>query len=223
MTIHRGALAGALAALLLVAGCGASASKAPATAPAGSSTPAAASQEPAVSQEPEASQEPTETAQPTEGAEASFTTGAAGDLEAKLPSEVNGVTFAKTSFDGNSFPAGAPIGDTQMEQLLKDTGKSVSDVRVAIATPTDTAAATAGNVVMAIQIKGADSAKLEKWATGQLGDTSAGKTTVGGKSVYGSAVPGVGGAYFYVKDDAVYYIIAFGKENLAEAILQQLP
>jgi len=217
MTIHRGALVGALAALLLVAACGASASKAPETAPGASSTPAAGSQEPA------ASQEPTETAQPTEGAEASFTTGAAGDLEAKLPSEVNGVTFAKTSFDGNSFPAGAPIGDTQMEQLLKDTGKSVSDVRVAIATPTDTAAATAGNVVMAIQIKGADSAKLEKWAVGQLGAGSAGKSTVGGKSVYGSSVPGMGGAYFYVKDDAVYYIIAFGKENLAEGILQQLP
>ncbi len=97
-----------------------------------------------------------------------------------------------------------------MEQLLKDSGKSLQDVRVAIATPADASAATAGNMVMALQIKGADSARLEAWATNQLGDSSATKTTVGGKDVYGSVVEGVGGAYFYVKDDVIYYVLAFG-------------
>ena len=204
MTIDRRALAGALAALLLVAACGGSASQAPTTVPGATAAPGAT----ATPAGP--SQEPTETAQPTEGAEASFVPGAAGDLEANLPDEVNGVKFTKTSFDGNSFPAGVPIGDTEMEQLLKDSGKSLQDVRVAIATPADASAATAGNMVMALQIKGADSARLEAWATNQLGDSSATKTTVGGKDVYGSVVEGVGGAYFYVKDDVIYYVLAFG-------------
>lgn len=217
VTIDRRALAGVLAALLLVAACGGSASQAPTAAPGATGTPAAEATP------GEGSQEPTDTAEPTEGPDASFVTGAAGDLEAKLPDEVNGVKFAKTSFDGNSFPVGVPIGDTEMEQLLKDSGKSLKDVRVALATPADTSAATAGNMVMALQIQGADSGKLEEWATGQLGDSSATKSTVGGKEVYGSSAPGVGGAYFYVKDDVIYYVIAFGADNLAEGILQQLP
>jgi hypothetical protein len=216
MTIDRRALVGVLATLLVVAACGGSASSTPST----SATPAAS--QPAASQ-PAASQAAEATPDASEGPDASFAPGAAADLEAKLPSEVNGVKFTKTSFDGSSLPATVPIGDAEMEQLLKDTGKSVSDVRVAIATPTDTSAATAGNVVMAIQIQGADSAKLEAWAKGQLGDESATKTTVGGKEVYGSTAPGVGGAYFYVKDDAVYYILSFGTETIAEGILQQLP
>jgi hypothetical protein len=216
MTIDRRALAGALATLLLVAACGGSSSPAPSSAPGASATPAA-------SQEPAASEAAQETPSASEGPDISLAPGAAGDLEAKLPSEVNGVRFTKTSFDGNSFPAGVPIGDTEMEQLLKDSGKSLQDVRVAIATPADTAAATAGNVVMALQIKGVDSATLESWATGQLGDSSATKTTVGGKQVYGSSAAGVGGAYFYVKDDVLYYVISFGTSNLAEGIFQQLP
>jgi hypothetical protein len=179
---------------------------------------------PAASEEPGASQEPADTAEPTQqGSEPSLVPGAAGDLEARLPDEVSGVKFVRTSFDGNSFPVGVPIGDADLEKLLGDNGKSLRDVRVALATPAETAGATAGNMVMAIQVQGADSAKLEAWATGQLGDDSATKTTVGGKEVYGSAAPGIGGAYFYVKDDVIYYVIAFGADNLAEEILQQLP
>jgi hypothetical protein len=217
MTIDRRALAGALATLLLVAACGGTASQAPSSSPGASATPAAASQQPA------ASQEPTETPEATEGPDVSLAPGAAADLEARLPSEVKGVKFTKASFDANSFPAGVPIGDAEMEQLLKDTGKSVRDVRVAVATPEDASAATAGNMVMALQIKGADSGKLESWAAGQLGDDSAAKTTVGGKQVYGSTTPGMGGAYFYVKDDVVYYILAFGTDSLAEEIVAALP
>ncbi len=216
-TIDRRALAGALATLLLVAACGGSSSAAPSSAPGATATPAAEST-PAGE-----SQQPTDTAEPTEGPEASFVAGAAGDLEAKLPDEVNGVKFTKTSFDGNSFPVGVPIGDSDLEKLLTDNGKSLSDVRVALATPADASAGTAGNMVMAVQVQGADSGKLEAWATGQLGDGSATKSTVGGKEVFGSSAPGVGGAYFYVKDDVIYYVIAFGADNLAEEILQQLP
>ena len=75
---------------------------------------------------------------------------------------------------------------------------------------------------MAIQVQGVDAAKLESWAATQLGDAGA-KTTVGGKSVYGGGAAGLGGAYFYVKDDVVYYVISLGANSMAEGILQQLP
>jgi hypothetical protein len=216
MTIDRRALAGALAALLLVAACGGSASQAPSAAP--QETPSPAAETPTPADTPAA-----ETAAPSQGVVPSLEPGAVADLEAKLPSTVGGVTFDKSSFDGNSIPAGVPIGDSDLEKLLADNGKSLKDVRVALATPADASGADAGNLVMAIQIQGLDAAKLLAWATSSIGDTSATKQTVGGKEVYGSGAPGVGGAYFYVKDDVVYYVVSFGATNLAEGILQQLP
>jgi hypothetical protein len=218
MTIDRRALGGALATLLLLAACGGSASPTPSSAAGASSNPAAsqpAASQPAESQAAEATPEAT-------GPDVSLVPGAAGDLEAKLPSEVNGIKFVKTSFDGNSFPAGVPVGDTQMEQFLKDNGKTLQDVRVAMATPQDTSSTAASSVVMAIQVKGVDSGKLQSWATSQLGDSSATKQNVGGKDVYGASTAGMG-AYFYVKDDVVYYVLSFGGTDLASGILQQLP
>ena len=217
MRMDRTALAGAVAALLLVAACGGSASSAPTTGPGASSTPAAAE-----SQSPAETQEPVGTSEPTQGGlEPSLIPGAAGDLEARLPSEVNGVKFQKVSFDGASIPGGIPIGDgnDDLTKFLADNGKSLSDVKVAMATPLD--AAASGSLVMAIQVKGAPSDKLLAWAT--KGTDSAEKTTIGGKEVYGAAAGGFG-AYFYVKDDVVYYILSMdGDAKLAEGILKQLP
>jgi hypothetical protein len=220
MTVDRRVLAGALASLLLVAACGGSATQAP-----GASQASGATQSPEASQAPADTPAAVESQAPnaTNGPDVSLAPGAAADLEAKLPSEVNGVTFTKTSFDGNSIPAGVPIGDTGMEKFLKDNGKGLQDVRLAIATPAG-AAASAGTLVMALQIKGVDSGKLETWAIGQLGDTGATKQNVGGKNVYGQVVPGAGGSYFYVKDDAIYYVVSMGgPAGLAEAIISKLP
>ena len=223
MTVDRRALAGAFAALLLVAACGGSATPAPAA-----SEAAGATQAPAATQATEAPAETpaaVETQAPDDasGPDVSFVPGMAADLEAKLPSEVNGTAFTRTSFDGNTLPPGIPIGDSEMETFLKDNGKGLGDVRVAVATPAGTAATAAGTMIMAIQIKGVDSGKLSEWAIGQFGD-GANKQSVGGKDVYGQVVPGAGGAYFYVKDDAVYYVVSFGGEaGLAEAILSKLP
>jgi hypothetical protein len=216
MTVDRRALAAALATLLLVAACGGSATQAP-----GATQAAGATQEPGVTQAPGATQEPTETQQPTEGPDVSLAPGAAGDLEAKLPSEVNGVKFERTSFDGGTVPGGIPIGegDEDFAKFLADTGKSLSDVRIAIASPTDPEAA--GSIVMAIQVKGAPSDKLLKWVTQDSTDME--KTTVGGKEVYGAASGGFG-AYFYVKDDIVFYVLSMGGDaSLAEGIFRQLP
>jgi len=212
MTVDRRALAGALAALLLVAACGGSATQAPGATPA-----------PGATQAPAATQAPTETQQPTEtqGPDVSLTPGGAPDLEGKLPTEVNGVKFERTSFDGRSFPGGLPIGegDEDFAKFLADNGKSLSDVRIAIASPTDPQAA--GSLVMAIQVKGAPSDKLLAWVTKDATDME--KTTVGGKQVYGAATGGFG-AFFYVKDDIVFYVLSMGGDpSLAEGIFKQLP
>ena len=216
MIIDRKAMAGALAAALLLAACGGSASPSPS---AGGSAPAEATATPAVTAEPTA--EGVATPEPDSSFEASFAPGAASDLEALLPTDVNGVAFTRTSFDGQSIPGGVPIGDTELEKLLSDTGKSLSDVRVALASTTDTAAA--GSLVMAIQIRGIDPGKLQEWALGTFGDTDASKTTIAGKVVYGAAAAGYG-AYLYPKGDVIFYVVTIGADaNLAEAVIAKLP
>jgi hypothetical protein len=212
MTIDRRALAGALAALLLVAACGGSATQAP-----------GATQAPAATQEPSATQEPTETQAPTgtQVPDVSLAPGAAGDLEAMLPSEVNGVKFQKGSFDGSTVPGGIPIGerDEDFAKFLADNGKTLNDVKIAIASPVDSAAG--GSLVMAIQVEGVSSEKMLAWAAAASSDME--KTTVGGKEVYGAGAAGFG-AYIYAKDDVVFYVLSMGGDaSLAEGIFQQLP
>lgn len=217
MTVDRRALAGALAALILVAACGGSATQSP-----GATQAPSATQAPAATQAPTDTQAPNATETPGSSFEASFVPGAAGDLEALLPSDVNGVKFTKTSFTGESIPAGVPIGDSDLEKLLADNGKSLRDVRVAMASAADTTGGSAGSLVMAIQIKGIDSGKLSAWALTSFGNSTGQKTTLGGKEVYGTSTPGMA-AYLYVKNDIVFYIVAIGTTNLAEGILSQLP
>ena len=216
MRIDRRVLGGTLATALLVAACGGSASPAPSAAASAAASPApsaaaSAASTPAASQPaPGASQEPTQTQAP----------GAAGDLAAKLPSQVNGVTFTKASFDGGVIPGGIPIGtgDEDLGKFLADNGKSLSDVQIAMATATGSAS---GNMVMAIQVKGVPSDKLLAWT--MKGSSDMPKTNVGGKDVFGAAAGGFG-VYFYVKDDVVYYVLAMGGDaTMAEGILKQLP
>jgi len=214
MTIDRRALAAALATLVLVAACGGSATQAP-----GATQTPGATQEPGATQAPGATQEPTDTQEPTEGPDVSLLPGGAPDLEAKLPTEVNGVKFERTSFDGQNFPGGLPIGDSDMEKFLAANGKTVNDVKVAIATAAETD--SAGTFVMAIQIKGVPSDKMLAWAADTMGQDTT-KTTVGGKEVYGGGAAGMA-AYLYVKDDIVFYIFALGTANLAEGLIQKLP
>lgn len=214
MTIDRRTLAGALATLLLVAACGGSASQAPTAEPGATAAPTAPPA--AETQEPTAeTPEPQETEGPT------LQPGAAGDLEAMLPSEVNGVTFEKGSFDGSTVPGGIPLGEGEDDfaTFLSDNGKSLTDVRVAIASPTESDAA--GSLVMAIQVEGVSSDKLLAFATADM--TDAEKTTIGGKEAYGSGMAGFG-AYVYVKDDVVFYVLSMGGDaSLAEGIFEQLP
>lgn len=208
MTVDRRALTGALAALLLVAACGGSATQEP-----------GAAQEPGATQEPSTTQEPVATEEPTSVPDGSLVSGSAPDLEAMLPAEVGGVKFERTSFDGQSFPGGLPIADTDMEGLLSENGKTVRDVRVAIATASE--GDNAGSFVMAFQVRGVPSDRMLAWAADTMG-TGTDRTSVGGKDVYGGGAPGMA-AYVYVKDDIVFYVFAFGVADIAESLLQQLP
>ncbi len=212
MTFDRRVLASSLALLLVAAACG------------GSATPAA-SPDPGETATPVASQEPQETAASQETAappatDDPFVPGAAGDLEAMLPSEVDGVRFERGSFNGASIPGGIPLGDGEDDfaTFLADNGKTLSDVKIAIATPVDTEAG--GSLVMAIQVSGVPADKIAGFA--ESGMDGAEKTTIGGKEVYGSGMAGFG-AYIYMKDDVVFYILAMGGADLAAGIISQLP
>jgi hypothetical protein len=206
MPLDRRTLAASLTLGLLAAACGGAAS--PTTAP-GSTAPASrapASQEPA----------PTDDGS---GPAASFVPGSASELEAMLPSNVNGVTFAKTSFGGGTLPATIPVGSDELGTFLQDNGKTLADVSLAMATPTDPS--KAGTFVMAFQVKGADGTKLAQALAG-TSSSDLQQATVSGKQVQQSGAVGMG-LTLYVKGDVVFYILAVGDASLTEGIVAALP
>lgn len=221
MTIHRSLLAGSLGLALLLAACGGStATQAPAASPTSPAVqPTAAAPSEAAGESAEPTEEPTEQATDDNGTEPSFVPGAAGDLEAMLPSEVNGVKFLKTSFDGSSLGvAGMGVNAGDLDPLLKKYGKTVNDVRVAIASPADTASGVTA-MVLALQVKGVPANELIK-ATGQ--DTaSLTKQNIGGKDVL-SAGAGAFNIAIYTKDDVVFEVL-LGDAAMTEAIVKALP
>ncbi len=210
MPLDRRALAASLALALLAAACGSSATSAP-----GAST-AGATQAPAASQAAGATDQPSAT---DNGPAVSLTPGSAPELEAMLPSSVNGVTFTKTSFSGATFPVGIPVNSGDLGTFLQANGKTLADVNIAMATPTDTS--KAGTFLMAFQVKGVDGTKLAEAIAGtSSSDLKA--ATVGGKQVLQAGAAGMG-LVLYIKGDVVFYILAFGDASLTEGILTALP
>src|SRR5450759_3677231 len=151
MTIDRRVLGGALATALLLAACGGSASPAPSAAASAASVPAASQPAASAASVPAASDQPSATDNGS-APNVSLSPGSAPELEAMLPSTVNGVAFARTSFGGAAMPAGMPIGSGDLATFLQQNGKTLADVNIAMATPTDTA--KAATFVMAFQVKG---------------------------------------------------------------------
>ena len=136
--------------------------------------------------------------------------------------EVSGVAFEKGSFDGETVPGGIPLGegDDALATFLSDNGKTLRDVKIAVASPADTAAG-GGTLVMAIQVEGVAQDKLEEFAASSMDEGE--KSTVGGKEVYGAGMAGFG-AYVYVKDDVIFYVLSMGGDASAtDAIFEQLP
>lgn len=187
MLIDRSLLAGAFGLVLLVAACG------------GSSAPAAS----------RAPNEPT--------APAGNTPGGAPELEAMLPSEVGGVQLQKRSFGGTgfTFDAGAPFDSSALDPLLEANGKTIEDVRLAIAWPVGAKLGALGTSVMALQVKGVDIATL-------MGSTGASAslmptTVIGGKQVFQA-----GDVLTYFKDDMAFTVMVANPDDAA-AVLAALP
>ena len=218
MWIDRRLLAGLVGLVLVVGACGSSAASP--TAPSPTSTPGAS--EPAASadagqSEPAASDEPATEA--PSGPEVSFQPGAAGDLEAMLPSSVAGLTFTKQSFDGASIASavGVPIDTGDLDPILAANGKTLADVRMAIATAMSP---TSPAIVVAFQIRGLDASKmLDLLAGGSASDLT--PTTVAGKQVL-SLGSDMGGGVLYTKGDVAFEVILANPATL-EAIVAALP
>ncbi len=218
MWIDRRLLAGLVGLVLVVGACGSSAASP--TAPSPTSTPGAsepASSADAGQSEPAASDEPATEA--PSGPEVSFQPGAAGDLEAMLPSSVAGLTFTKQSFDGASIASavGVPIDTGDLDPILTANGKTLADVRMAIATAMSP---TSPAIVVAFQIRGLDASKmLDLLAGGSASDLT--PTTVAGKQVL-SLGSDMGGGVLYTKGDVAFEVILANPATL-EAIVAALP
>jgi hypothetical protein len=214
--IHRRLLAGATCLALLTAACGGAAT--PSASPAGPPASAPAASEPA-SEAPSAS----DTALPSEepsGPDASAGEGSASDLEALLPDEAGGVTFTKVSFDGASIgAAGFGLDSDTLAPILAENGKTIADVRMAIATPTSATSAST-TAVLALQVRGLDAGELIGVASGTAGGSLT-PATVGGKQVMKAGVSGFS-VILYTKGDILFEVL-LASDAVAEAILAALP
>ena len=144
----------------------------------------------------------------------------APELEAMLPSEVGGVPLQKLSFGGTdfAFDAGAPFDSSALDPLLKENGKTIEDVRLAIARPAGASPGALGTMVMALQVTGLDAAKLFDLAGASPSMTSA---LVGGKQVLQAGSAGFK-VYVYAKDDILFEMM-LANDGEAEAVLSALP
>jgi len=211
MPLDRRALACSLAVALLAAACAGGTAATPTPAASAQASEAPASEAPA-------SQAPASTDNGT-GATVSLPPGTATELEAMLPATVGGVAFARTSFGGGLLPATIPVDSGELGTFLQANGKTLADVSMAMATPTDPT--KAGSFIMAFQVKGVDATKLATMLAGS-GDSGLQTATVGGKQVQQAGAAGFGFT-LYVKGDVVFYILALGDTSLVDGIVAALP
>jgi hypothetical protein len=237
-------LGAALAAGLLVSGCGSSSTPAPSAgapttnAPTTATTSAPATSVPTAVVPPSASSEPSSPPAPSASAGASasatptaatpsLSPGQAADLEALLPSTVNGAALTKESFDGAAVK-GAVTAGASLDKLLADNGKTVADLRVATAS-SGADSPTVQAALIALQIKGlAGTVTLAALKDG-MGAPSLAAATIGGKSVLRETV--TQGEQdqvidLYVKDDVLYDImlaVPTGDTAIEASVLQALP
>lgn len=210
MTTDRRLLGAALGFALLVAACGSSSSS-PTPAPAQASEAPAASQA-AMTESP--SQAPAASSEPSMP-DISLTPGGASALEGMLPDSAGGVTFTKTSFDGASIPgAGMPFDSSNLDPTLSKYGKTVADVKFAIAT-----SASGSPMIYALQLQGVPATSFMTDAG--IDTSNLTKTTISGKTVWSDSTAGMS-QVIYPKDDVVYMIL-LGTDAQTQAILAALP
>jgi len=213
MSTDRRLLAGAFVLAVFVAACGGSGSNTPAPTNAGNSGNNPTSQ-------PTAAGNGGATDQPTD-APFSLSPGSASELEKLIPSQVGTTVLTKTSLDFSGIPwtafSGA-AGSGGMEQILKDNGKTLADVKFAMGISTAPGASGMPTMVYAMQVKGLDAAKF----VDGIDDTyaTATESTISGKKVHGNITSGFG-TVTYLHDDVVFTVIA--SEADLKDILAALP
>ena len=146
------------------------------------------------------------------------------DLEARLPSQVNGVTLVKYSWNGPDFLASG--SDTQdVQELLNQLGKQPTDISVAFAgDPNGDLDVTIG----AFRVGGAEANPLLGAFLGSIRKASPedqfNQLNLGGKNVTQVVEPGDDAAtvYVYASGDTLFYVQS-GDQALAAAALEALP
>jgi hypothetical protein len=207
---NRRLLAGALGLAVILAACGGSGNKtaAPTDDGNGGNTP---------------TERPTDQSgnQPTD-APISLAPGNATELEKLIPDKVGTTKITKTSLDFSLIPwaafGGAGGSGSSMEQILKDNGKTLADVKFAIGTSETPGPSGLPTMIYAMQVKGLDAAKFVGAIDGNY--AANGELTLGGKKVHGTITGGFG-TVTYLHDDVVFLVIA--SEADLNTILTALP
>lgn len=211
--IHdRRLLAGVLSIVFGVAACGGTAATATPAAPSETTPPAASA--PA-----EASAAPTEQPAATDNGSNSGP-GSASDLEAMLPDEAGGVTFTKGSFDGAAIAGLGFLDAGELDPILTANGKTLADVRMAVATPAD-ASGGASTIIFALQVRDLPVDQLLEMGGVASSGADLQTVTISGKQVQRGGVPGFM-VYVYAKNDTLFEIL-FATDTVAEAVIAKLP
>jgi hypothetical protein len=154
--------------------------------------------------------------------------GWAPELEALLPSDVDGVAFTKTSVAGRPLSmrlgkggwGAMPLGSDELNPFLGDHGKELTDLSIAVATPIDRS--RADTFAIAFQVKGVDATELARLLADPYGAIGGATATVGGKEVQVFRETRGMGFDLYIKGDVVFYVFTDGSP-LADEIVAALP
>jgi hypothetical protein len=154
--------------------------------------------------------------------------GWAPELEALLPSDVDGVRFTNTSVAGRPLSTrlgkggwgSVPLGSDELNPFLSDHGKWLTDLNIAVATPIDRS--RADTFAIAFQVKGVDATELARLLADPYGAIGGATATVGGKEVQVFRETRGMGFDLYVKDDVLFYVFTDGT-SLIDGIVAALP
>lgn len=147
----------------------------------------------------------------------------APEMAALMPTSVDGVAFTISSIDYSKIPldqAAMSFSSGELEGWLGQTGKTWKDVRWVMANTDFGGSKTA--TVTALRVNGADEASMLDWfggsglAMGEGGNAA----TIGGKSVYKVAIPGLTTVFYYwTKGDTLYWATA-DPESFGNAVVE---
>jgi hypothetical protein len=154
--------------------------------------------------------------------------GWAPELEALLPSDVDGVRFTKTSVAGRPLATrlgkggwgSMPLGSDELNPFLGDHGKELTDLNIAVATPIDRS--RADTFAIAFQVKDVDATELARLLADPYGAIGGATATIGGKEVQVFRETRGMGFDLYVKDDVLFYVFTDGTP-LIDGIVAALP